>query len=262
MNRRFKQLKKNPRGGGALVSALVLASSLIGLAGLASLGGCMGAERNPNPMPPVTPQQVYTEPEQRYANPGSLFSDSGGDGLFADSRARRVGDIVLVKMVEQTKAKNKADLTSTKTASSDFSVGAFFGSQHAGFLGPTNLGSALTAPVGGPVGALGTSSNSGITTTGETKSENYVTTVLAVRVLNVMPNGLLQLEGAREVKVNAETQYMVVTGMTRASDVAADNSVLSTQVADLRVEYFGKGALSDRMKSGWFTRLMDNFWPF
>ncbi len=252
MNRRFKNLKKNLRTGGALVSTLALASSLV---------GCVGAERNPSPMPPVIPQQAYTEPEQRYNNPGSLYSESGADGLFADNRARRVGDIVLVKMVEQTKAKHKSDITATKTASTNFGVGALFGSQNASFIGPGSLGNNLTAAVG-PGAAMGTTSNSSLTTTGETKNENYVTTVLAVRVLNVMPNGLLQLEGAREVKVNAETQYMVVTGMTRATDVAADNSVLSTQVADLRVEYFGKGTLSDKMKSGWFTRLMDNFWPF
>lgn len=251
MSRRFKNLKKSLRTGGALVSSLALASSLF---------GCVGTERNPAPMPPVIPQQAYTEPEQRYNNPGSLYSEADG-GLFTDNRARRVGDIVLVKMVEQTKAKHKSDITSTKTANTNFGVGALFGSQNASFIGPGSLGSNLTGAVG-PGAAMGTTSNSSLATTGETKNENYVTTVLAVRVLNVMPNGLLQLEGAREVKVNAETQYMVVTGMARAIDVAADNSVLSTQVADLHVQYFGKGVLADKMKPGWFTRLMDNFWPF
>ncbi|SHN69398.1 flagellar basal body L-ring protein FlgH, partial [Desulfovibrio litoralis] len=67
---------------------------------------------------------------------------------------------------------------------------------------------------------------------------------------------------AREVKVNAETQYMVVTGMARSNDVASDNSILSTQVADLKIEYYGKGIPLAKQKTGWLTRLMDNIWPF
>ena len=70
------------------------------------------------------------------------------------------------------------------------------------------------------------------------------------------------LKGAREIRVNEETEYMVVRGMIRSKDVSADNSVLSTQIADASIEYYGKGVLADKQKPGWFSRLMDNVWPF
>ena len=78
----------------------------------------------------------------------------------------------------------------------------------------------------------------------------------------LLPGGLMEIEGAREIRVNEETEYMVVRGMIRSKDVSADNSVLSTQIADASIEYYGKGVLSDKQKPGWFTRLMDNIWPF
>jgi flagellar L-ring protein precursor FlgH len=55
---------------------------------------------------------------------------------------------------------------------------------------------------------------------------------------------------------------MVVRGMARAKDVDADNTILSTQLADASIEYYGSGVLADKQKPGWFTRLMDNIWPF
>ncbi len=89
-----------------------------------------------------------------------------------------------------------------------------------------------------------------------------MTSSLAARVLRVLPGGLLQIEGAREIRVNEETEYMVVRGMIRSKDVDADNSIYSTQIADASIEYYGKGVLADKQKPGWFTRLMDNIWPF
>jgi flagellar L-ring protein precursor FlgH len=72
----------------------------------------------------------------------------------------------------------------------------------------------------------------------------------------------MQVQGAREIKVNDETQYMVVTGLIRQRDIDSDNSILSTQMADSRIDYYGKGVLADKQKSGWLTRLLDIVWPF
>ena len=86
--------------------------------------------------------------------------------------------------------------------------------------------------------------------------------VLGARVLQVLPGGVLQVQGAREVRVNEETQYMVISGLVRAQDVASDNSIDSTQLADSKVEYYGKGQLADMQRQGWLTRLLNNIWPF
>lgn len=221
------------------------------------LTGCNAAQQAPSIMPTITPPQAYIEPEERYDNPGSLFMGSESDTLFADSRARRVGDIVMIKVVENSKAKSKSDLTSQKTNSNAYGVDAFFGKDKATML-PGGAGPSM------PVGGLGfnTQSDSSSSTTGEIKNEGTVTATIAARVTRILPGGLLQIEGARENKVNNETQYLVVTGLIRPMDVAPDNSIESNRIADAQIAYYGKGVLSDKQKPGWFTRLMDNVWPF
>ncbi len=217
-----------------------------------------GSPRRPALEQPVTPPQQYRQEVNGPNNPGSLFAASQEETLFADSRARRVGDIVVVKLVENTKAQNKAETSSEKTSGNNYQVNAMFQRGKSGFIPFINIGP--QPDVGIPT--LETTSNSGLDATGKTKRENYVTSSLAARVLRVLPGGLLQIEGAREIRVNEETEYMVVRGMIRSRDVDADNSIYSTQIADASIEYYGKGVLADKQKPGWFTRLMDNIWPF
>lgn len=217
-----------------------------------------GSHRRPALQQPVTEPQTYNQEEYGRNNPGSLFAQSQQDTLFADSRARRVGDIVVVKLVENTKAQNKAETTADKQTNNNYQVNAMFGNSKYGLIPLVGIGPLAT--VGEP--ALNTASASDLNATGKTKRENYVTTSLAARVLRVLPGGLLQIEGAREIRVNEETEYMVVRGMIRAKDVDADNSIYSTQIADASIEYYGEGVLADKQKPGWFTRLMDNIWPF
>lgn len=227
---------------------------------LTCLTGCNAARQSPSPMPPVVPVQSYPEVDEPQKNPGSIFNTSNADTLFSDNRARRVGDIVTINVVESSQAKNKADTTTSKSSSNDYGVNAYFG-QTSASANPFNP----KGPFSGEVGAGGvfqTTSNNDLTGKGETKRENTVTATLAARVVRVMPGGVLQIEGARETRINDETQYMVVTGTIRARDIAADNSILSSQMADAHLAYYGKGVLADKQRPGWFTRLMDNAWPF
>jgi flagellar L-ring protein precursor FlgH len=225
----------------------------------AALPGCAGTGSYAVPSLHATPSQVYTEPEQRYANPGSLYSAAESTDLYADNRARRVGDIVMIKVVENAKSKTKADTTADKQSEHDLVVSSFFGREKTGIV-PGRSGY-LSGKVGvDPM--LSARTTSGLSATGETKRENYVTATIGARVLQVLPGGVLQVEGAREVRVNDETQYMVVSGLVRAQDVGPDNSVDSTQLADSKVEYYGKGILADKQRQGWLSRLLDNVWPF
>jgi len=219
------------------------------------LSGCAGQQRSMAPVMPMTPPPQYTEPEQRYSNPGSLFSAAESTDLYADNRARRVGDIVLIKVVENAKSKTKADTTANRATTSSLGVTAAFDRERIG------IGGMLSGPIGiNPI--LSTASSSSLSSTGETKRENYVTATIGARVLNVLPGGVLQVQGARAVRVNEETQYMVVSGLVRSQDVGADNSVESTQLADSKIEYYGEGVMADKQKQGWLTRILDNIWPF
>ncbi|MBQ7607591.1 MAG: flagellar basal body L-ring protein FlgH [Desulfovibrionaceae bacterium] len=223
--------------------------------------GVGGTHKRPALQQPVNQAQSYNREELSQNNPGSIFAMSDQDTLFDDARARRVGDIVVVKLVENTKAQNKAETTSNKDSSNNYGVNAFFTMGQVGFLPFINLGPQGTVNAADGT-ILKTQSQGDLSATGKTKRENYVLTSLAARVLRVLPGGLLEIEGAREIRVNNETEYMVVRGMARAKDVDADNTILSTQLANATIEYYGKGVLADKQKPGWFTRLMDNIWPF
>ena len=232
------------------------------------LSGCNGAKKSPAVMPQAVPAQEYHDiAAAREKNPGSLFNDAEADQLFADGRARRVGDLVVVKIMEQTTAKSKADTTAQRNNSNNYGIGAFFGHNEVPLIPFTpnarfpNVNHAMADPTYASL-SLDTRSNNNLNAKGETKRENNVRTSMAARVIRVLPGGLLQIEGARETRVNEETEYMVLTGVIRSKDVAADNSIMSTQIADASIAYYGRGVLADKQKSGWFTRLMDNIWPF
>lgn len=234
-----------------------LAGALL-IAVLASqIAGCQAAKEKPAPIPPVMPAPVSMTPEEKAANPGSLFDDAEANYLFSDNRARRVGDIVLVNIVETTTAKNKAETSTEKESAINLGVSNFFGTPGQMTMGPVTIPGAV-----GATPMVKASSTSSFDGKGETKRENTFTSTIACRVIKVLPGGLLEVEGARETRVNEETQYIVISGLVRTADVEADNSVKSTQLANARIAYYGEGAVADKQKPGWFVRLMDNVWPF
>ena len=232
------------------IAALCLCGSLF-------LIGCNATHEKPAVMPPITPAQTYVEPETKYANPGSIYSEGDADGLFADARARRVGDIVMVRVVENMKGRNKADLTTNKETTNEYGVSAYARVKDINFLGQGGYPART-----GPGLIFDTSSKSDTSADGETNRENTVVATIAARVVRIMPGGSMQIEGARETKVNNETQFLVIRGIIRAVDVAADNSITSNRIADAHIAYVGEGVIADKTKPGWLTRLLDTMWPF
>lgn len=215
------------------------------------LVGCKATSRPPIPAAVVTPPPQERVPSAE--NPGSLFDPDGATMLFADVRAKRVGDILLVKVVETTLAKNKASTDADKENTIDLGVSDFFGRD------------SLPLIPGAEVGAtpmVKASSKSVFKGDGETKRESSITTTVAARVSRVLGGGLMEVVGARETRVNGETQVVVVQGVARDRDIEADNSIKSTSLAEARIELYGEGVLADKQKPGWLGRILDNVWPF
>ncbi len=225
---------------------------------LVFISACQNSRHAPTVIAPTVagaPTRSYT-PQERAANPGSLFAESDVDPLFSDSRARRIGDIVVVNIMESTSAQNTANTDADKESTSNYGVSSLFG------LTQIALPAGMRVPVGAGTSALGGGAGSELSASGQTDRGNTVTSSIAARVIRVMPNGILQIEGVRQIRVNEETQYMVLSGTIRARDISADNTITSTQVADANIQYYGQGVLADKQKPGWFTRFMDNLWPF
>ncbi|MDQ7031739.1 MAG: flagellar basal body L-ring protein FlgH [Desulfonauticus sp.] len=226
--------------------------------------GCAPRTKKVTPVAPLHPLPVV-QPEKPQNNYGSLFNEDTAHFLFSDNRARHVGDIVVVNIVESITAKNKATTKSKKTSSLDFGVSSFLGQQkmHLVPLGALGLGASLGPRV--PIGdtpLIAAKSNGDFKSDGETTRESEVTAKIAARVVRVLPNGVLQIEGARRIQVNGETQIIVVRGLVRSRDIGPDNSISSDYIANAQIEIYGQGVLADRQKPGWLTRLLDNLWPF
>ncbi|WP_461210498.1 flagellar basal body L-ring protein FlgH [Desulfocurvus sp. DL9XJH121] len=234
-------------------------TTIAAILAMALLAGCSAPRSNPAPAPMLTPPVAEAVPEQE--NPGSLFDPAEAHYLYGDNRARNVGDVVLVNIVETSDAKHEATTKSDRDSSIDFGIESWAGKGDAGLV--PIVGSAL-----GLKGKVGSTSMFKAKATnafqgdGETERKSHITATLAARVVRQVPGGLLQIEGAREIKVNNETQILVVRGLVRAKDISPDNSISSTYLADAKIEYFGEGVLADKQRPGWLTRILDNVWPF
>ena len=166
-------------------------------------------------------------------------------GLTSDRRARAVNDLITVRVVENIEAAGSADSQLNKASSASASVPSLFGveSKLPSMIDPTNLASA--------------SADSSFKGGGTTSRTSQLTATMTARVAEVLPNGDLVLEGVRELDLNGERQIVVLTGIVRPMDVRRNNSVLSTQVGQLRIQYYGRGLMKDNLKPGWLVRVLN-----
>jgi flagellar L-ring protein precursor FlgH len=204
------------------------------------------AQTNPfyTPMPPAE---------------GSLWTEAG-HRLFLDKRARRVGDTVTIDIVENASSELEANTETSRDSSIDGSISNALG--YVRYLEEKNPRFQI-GQSGSLVDQLFKASMENAFK-GEAKSDRkgVVTASIGARVIEVLPNGNLVLYGRRETKVNAETQFITVTGLARPEDIDADNRIQSIYIADARIEYFGKGVLADKQKPGIVMRVLDHIWPF
>jgi flagellar L-ring protein precursor FlgH len=166
-------------------------------------------------------------------------------GLFSDLRARRVNDLLTVRVVENISASGSAESALDKNSSGSASVTKLFGveTKFPGWLDPTSLA------------AMGANSN--FSGSGSTNRNGSLTAVITTRVTEVLPNGDLLLEGIREVDINGDRQFIVLTGIVRPSDIGPGNVVPSTAVGQMQIRYFGKGLIKDNLKPGWLVRVLN-----
>lgn len=97
---------------------------------------------------------------------------------------------------------------------------------------------------------------------GSINNSETVVAKVAVRIVDVLPNRNLVVEGRRETAFSGEKQTIVLRGVVRQDDVTSDNTVFSYNVADATIQMIGKGTVSDVQRKGWFTRIWDKLTPF
>jgi flagellar L-ring protein precursor FlgH len=189
-----------------------------------------------------------------HAGPGSLWTDYSAQprSMFADKKAHAIGDILTIVISENNGATRNNNTTTAKKASVDASIASFL-------YGP---GASGLLTKGGAYPAMKYTTDSEFNGGGQIANQETITAQLAVRVIDVLPNGNLVIEGHRTTSFAGEKQDAVLRGTIRADDVTPANTVLSDQVADATIQFVGKGAISDNQRRGWFTTVWDKLSPF
>ncbi|WP_126453750.1 flagellar basal body L-ring protein FlgH [Sulfuriflexus mobilis] len=192
-------------------------------------------------------------------NSGSIYQAGYDVRLFEDSRARRVGDLLTINLVESTNASKQAATELSKTT--DTSV-----------ANPTILG---TTPQFNTPGILplasnknnnlgfGLSSSNDFEGDGSSSQSNSLKGSITVTVAEVLPNGYLVVRGEKVTSLNQGHEYVRLSGIVRPTDIRPDNTVLSTQIADAQIAYTGSGAVAETNTIGWLARFfISALFPF
>lgn len=212
--------------------------------------GCL-AQKTEN----VRPDNVVVPPAAKpQPAAGSIWSGESTNNLIcSDKKARYINDIVTIIISETAVGGNKASTNTSRDTSTSAAITAL--------LGIDNKILAHNANMGGEISIGGTSANS-LKGAGDTTRSSTLSASISARVLKVFDNGNLLIEGRRQLTVNAEDQYLVITGIVRPEDITAINTVASQYIADARIIYTGDGVINDKMRPGWLTRVVDWVWPF
>jgi flagellar L-ring protein precursor FlgH len=180
---------------------------------------------------------------------GSLYRTGWSNGLYSDTKARRVGDIITVLLMENTQA-SKTAKTETKKET-DASLSPLVGLNG---LAPTINGNSLE---------LGIESDGNFKGDAKSNQSNSLNGEITVHVLRVLPNGNLIIRGEKWLTLNTGQEFIRLTGIVRAEDVTSDNTVDSTRVANARISYSGKGSLAESQEAGWLSSFfMSSMWAF
>lgn len=191
------------------------------------------------------------KPTSDYSS-GSIWQASSGS-MTDDLKARRRGDIVTIVITETSSASKEAKTDTGRDSKISANIPTFMGLETkvlANLLG-ANPKSLIDASVGSAYAGSGSTS----------RQENLNATITA-RVIDVLPNGNLQIEGRRNVRVNEEDQEIILEGTVRPRDISQNNTINSIYVADAKISYTGRGIISDRQSPGWLMNFVDKVWPF
>ncbi len=170
--------------------------------------------------------------------------------LFEDRRARGVGDVITVILNEEISADNESEANTSKENDIDIDSPKLFG---------------YTLPRGNATFTLDQElkSSQEFSGKGKRKQGNSMTGTITVTVANVLLNGNLVVRGQKWISLNQDNEYIQIAGIVRPEDVSVENTVLSTQVANARIVYQGKGPVASASKLGWLTRFfLSPIWPY
>jgi flagellar L-ring protein precursor FlgH len=221
-------------------------TALLGLA-LAALAGCATVPEVGKGDEPRFGATAPIDPSTLPSN-GAIYQYASSQSLFEDFKARRVGDILTVMLMEETNARKSADASSSREASAQL-------------LDPIVFGRPVTSG-GTPILNTDVSGSQNFNGEGEAAQSNMLEGSITVTVAGVLPNGNLIVQGEKWIRINRGEEYLQLRGIVRPVDISAENTVLSTQVADAELAYGGTGQVARASSQGWLSRFFGSIlWP-
>jgi flagellar L-ring protein FlgH len=215
---------------------------------LATIPGCLTSVPGRVQFPEAAenaPRMHIQGPRPNLEPTGGIFRAATYKPFFEDVRARNVGDTLTVSLVEKTSASRKASSTTNRDSETSIAIGAMAKLPLKGLSGMTFDGN----------------SGSKFEGKGETASDILLSGTLTVTVVEVLPNGNLFVAGEKQIGVNRNVERVRFSGVVNPTTILAGNTVVSTQVADARMELSGSGILNEAQTMGWLQRFFQSVWP-
>ena len=213
------------------------------------LSGCL-ASNKPKPGDPYYAPTISAAQAMPQRTDGSLYQDSYGLSLFGDRKAHFVGDIITITLSENTVSKKSSNVNVKKEDSLNFNSGAgtLLGMDPSASKVNLATNLAQNRKFGGNSGA---------------DQSNSLQGNITVTVAEIMPNGNLVVRGEKWMTLNSGDEFIRISGIVRPDDVAPDNTILSTRLANAKISYSGTGSLADSQKMGWLAKFFNSpIWPF
>jgi flagellar L-ring protein FlgH len=193
---------------------------------------------------------LMQSPDPATVDHSSLFSANAPNlYLYRDVKARNVGDILTIQVIESASATNTATTATQKKGDVSLSAPALAGIEKGGST--LNFSNILQA-----AGGLNFNGTGSTTRSGQLQAE------ISARVVQVFPNGDLRIQGTKVVAINGERQTLTIGGLVRNHDISPANIISSTAIADMDVKFDGKGVVADANKQGWLYKFFHVLSPF
>lgn len=221
------------------------------------VAGCAArkeADQTHQSLPPTSGHEsgALLQKKKAQRTAGSIWQ-AGQRSMFTAKKANRLGDILTVAIYEQASAEKEAATATGRSSSASLGVPNLFGLETSLVSRNPNLD---------PSNLLNASSQTDFQGSGSTSREETLSATLTTQVIEVLPNRNLRILGSKTVRVNEEDQIIRLSGIVRPEDITARNIIDSKYILDAKIEYSGKGVLSEKQRPGWLIRLIDTVWPF
>ncbi len=180
---------------------------------------------------------------------GSLYQDAYGVSLFNDRKAHFIGDVITITLSEKTVSKKSSGVATSKKSALAMDAGTLLGG-----ASPSYKGLSLENNIAHDRSFDGSA---------DADQSNSLEGNITVTVSEILPNGNLVVRGEKWITLNRGDEFIRISGIIRPEDIAPDNTIISTRLANAKISYSGKGELADSQQMGWLSRFFNgSYWPF